>query len=895
MRRPPTGRQGPRRGAAAPEGRRLGRRGGCYAARVQRVAVLTRRPESLVAASAFGLAALSAAWIVRPIHVGTLGYDAAASVLYSQRLMAGTTLEAFTGATPKALLTAVYGLAYGLVPDWRVISWLAIAAYAGGIAASAALAHRLSGVGAAAFVAVGLVGSAELLQDVDLAYAVSWALLCWAVAGLLATGSRPRFAPAGIVLAIGGLARFETLLIVGLAGLVLVVGATIARLRGRPVDAFRARAPILLGLLALPIQALHDWLLTGDPLYAEKVPVIGSAGLPLVGVGGAFRAIGNHYAAEPILLALAVLGIAFLVARARWGIVVGLVALGPGVVAFITFLALRQIYISDRYIAPADVALTFAAAIGLGSLRVPALEAPLRGTLSRLGPVVVAVIVGSMTALAVIRPFGPLDLATRSAITVNAAVHRDVARVVPDLLRVLADVPGIRASPKDGSPTRAMGSRAIVLAPVLTVPQLAVELQLPLSSISGTVGASIATDGTYPRPGQVVFHQVDRDQPRAPFALFEVDRPTPEGHITVVPLLVDPDHRFWLVRIAPRRVLASAIPQDEICCQRFRDPTPVVPGDGGIPAVHPQLPGQGLVGDQPGDRPRQVLGSIARRDEPGLVARDLGAHHRPRGDDHRTTGGHAIKELDRRDGVPVGTRRVRDAQDRRSPELDTDLLVRGGGVLDPRVARRRSPELLQVDLAGYPGRRQPQQEAEPRDRVANKAGGLDEGFDAAAAGSARDEADRRLARPGQRRDDLRVAAVARDDRAVAIEAGQRGQLRGRDDEPAERVEVASLAIRRPFDPGPIHLDPEGRVLRERVIVKVDGEWDRSCGRLGQGIGGQHRGCGQSRPRAPWSTVLPGKRRVETARRPAIDVGRVGSSGEHREDVVPPQVPAPPEA
>ena len=149
------------------------------------------------------------------------------------------------------------------------------------------------------------------------------------------------------------------------------------------------------------------------------------------------------------------------------------------------------------------------------------------------------------------RPFGPLDRSTRSSITVNATVHRDIALVVPDLRRVLAGVPGIRAWPTDGSPTKAIGSRAVLLAPVLTVPQLAVELQLPLSSIAGTAGASITTDGTYPRPGQVVFHQVDRDTPAAPFRLFEVARPTTVGRITLDPLLVDPAHRFWLLRIEP--------------------------------------------------------------------------------------------------------------------------------------------------------------------------------------------------------------------------------------------------------------------------------------------------------------------------------------------------------
>jgi hypothetical protein len=53
---------------------------------VQRAWAASRRPESIVALGAFGIAALVAAWIVRPFHVGMLGYDAAASVLYFKRL-----------------------------------------------------------------------------------------------------------------------------------------------------------------------------------------------------------------------------------------------------------------------------------------------------------------------------------------------------------------------------------------------------------------------------------------------------------------------------------------------------------------------------------------------------------------------------------------------------------------------------------------------------------------------------------------------------------------------------------------------------------------------------------------------------------------------------------------
>jgi hypothetical protein len=514
-------------------------------------ASVRRRPELAVAGSAFVLSFAVAALIVRPFHVGTAGYDAAASVLYFERISSGRTLEAFVGATPKALLTAVYGLAFSVVPDWRIVSWLAIVAYACGISATATLAHRVAGPVAAGFVAVGLIGSAELLQDVDLAYAVSWALLCWAIAGLLVTAPRPRYAWAGIALAVGGLARAETLIVVMLAGGLIVVGTLIAHRRGLPTLPFRTRVPILLGLLALPIQAAHDWLLTGDPLYAGKVPVLGSAGTPLVGVSGALRFIVGHYAAEPALVLLALVGLAVLVARRRWDVVVGLVALGPGVGAFVLLLAVERIYVSNRYIAPADLAITFAAGIGLADVSVPLLKRATRVARRSTGRALAAALVGGLVAFVIVRPFGPIDLPTRRAIVTNGLVHRDVALVIAPIDAALATLEHARDWPADGSPTGPTGTRAVLLVPILTVPQMAVDLRLPLSTLTGTVATSIATDGSYPRIGQMVFHDVDRDRPAEAFRIFEVDRPTSTGAILVNPILVNANHRFWLDRIDP--------------------------------------------------------------------------------------------------------------------------------------------------------------------------------------------------------------------------------------------------------------------------------------------------------------------------------------------------------
>jgi hypothetical protein len=514
-------------------------------------ASVRRRPELAVAGSAFVLSLAVAALIVRPFHVGTAGYDAAASVLYFERISSGRTLEAFVGATPKALLTGVYGVAFSIVPDWRVVSWLAILAYAAGISASATLAYRLAGPVAAGFVAVGLVGSAELLQDVDLAYAVSWALLACAVAGLLVSAPKPRYAWAGLTLAVGGLARAETLIIVVLAGVLIVAGTLIARRRGLPTNALRDRGPILLGLLAIPIQAGHDWLLTGDPLYAQRVPVLGSVGLPLVGVPGAIRFVIGHYAGEPLLIVLAVVGLAALAIRRRMDVVTGLLALGPGVAAFIVFLGLQRIYVSNRYIAPADLAITFAAGIGLANVSVPLLKRATRVARRGTGRALAAALVGGLVAFVIVRPFGPIDLPTRRAIVTNGLVHRDVALVIAPIDAALATLEHARDWPADGSPTGPTGTRAVLLVPILTVPQMAVDLRLPLSTLTGTVATSIATDGSYPRIGQLVFHDVDRDRPAAAFRIFEVDRSTSAGAILLNPILVDANHRFWLDRIDP--------------------------------------------------------------------------------------------------------------------------------------------------------------------------------------------------------------------------------------------------------------------------------------------------------------------------------------------------------
>jgi hypothetical protein len=95
-----------------------------------------------------------------------------------------------------------------------------------------------------------------------------------------------------------------------------------------------------------------------------------------------------------------------------------------------------------------------------------------------------------------------------------------------------------------------MGSAARLLAPLLTVPQIAVDLKLPLSFVAGSDGPALTDQGGYPHPGQLLFHDVGRDNLGGPYAPFEVAVPTRVGDILVDPLLVV-DGRFWLVRIGP--------------------------------------------------------------------------------------------------------------------------------------------------------------------------------------------------------------------------------------------------------------------------------------------------------------------------------------------------------
>ena len=383
-------------------------------------------------------------WVVQPFQTASLGRDAAAPVIHFERIAAGERLEAYLGITPKPLITLINGSVYSIARDWRPVAWMEIVAYALCVVAGAVLAMRVGSLASAAFVSTAYLVSPILLQELAFLHAVPWALLAVLVAGLATTGDRPRYWLAGFALMAGTLARLETILIVGLAFAVLIL----LEIRARVSSGSRPRTDaswILLGLLAIPVMAVHDLLLTGDPLFWTKVAQINSevAGTAQ-GPGFVIAFIGNHLLSIAPLVGLAAIGGLHLIQRRHWSLVVGLLAIGPGTAAFLLFMATRGVF----FLAPLPRCDRpwphFAAGISLAAIDVPAIRRWVnRHIHDRRALGAVAVSVGAMAALA-FAPVGVLDPVVRQVIKTQAQLLRNENRAVEAILptRVYAALGG---------------------------------------------------------------------------------------------------------------------------------------------------------------------------------------------------------------------------------------------------------------------------------------------------------------------------------------------------------------------------------------------------------------------------------------------------------------------
>ncbi len=487
--------------------------------------------------------------LVRPLVAGPVGFDSAASVIHFDRIAAGRHLESFVTATPKPLLTVVYGALVALTGDWRAVSLATIAAFAGCVSLGAWLAFRLGGPVAAAFAVIGLIESRALLGDVAISYAVPWALLLWLVAGLAVTASRPRPLIAGLTLGAAVLARLETLALVGLIAALLLAAWAVGRRRGRPID--RSWWLLLSAFLAIPIMLVHDYLLTGDPFFWMTVSARYSAAAPdsVLTPVELVRVLVVHVRSMALVAALAAVGFVDLAVRRSWPSLVGLAGLTAGVAGLLEVLALRGTYVSSRYFAAIDVSLVLTAAVGLAAI------VSLAGRLWRWGvrpraTLIVAVGVAGIVALAAMRPLPTIQASFRTTIDGQLLQAEHADRVLPVLRCALARIPGAGTFPDQAASLIATSpEQLVVLVPTLARPRFVHDLGLPLYQVGG-LPVTWATPGAGFLPGgAVVFHDRLGDRPDGSYGALEVDAVTQVGAVTLRPLIADRAAGVWVLAI----------------------------------------------------------------------------------------------------------------------------------------------------------------------------------------------------------------------------------------------------------------------------------------------------------------------------------------------------------
>jgi hypothetical protein len=475
--------------------------------------------------------------LVRPIGANPVGFDTAQSVLYFQRIIAGTPLEQLGGATPKPLLTVVDGVLH-LVGGWRAVSLAAVASFAAVVGLGTELARRHAGPISAAFAFVALVGSRPLLVDATLAYAVSWAAIGCLIAAFAVAAARPHYIVAGVAMALATLARLEIAAVVAGALVVLAV------LRFGPW--WPTRHPpngawwLALGLAALPVMLIHDWLLIGDPMYWAGVSARFSeahpeAVLSPVQLVDFFR---RHFSGMALMTLLAVGGVFVTLHRRQWAIAAGFVLIGLGVPAFFVILAARGTFFSSRYVAIADLAVAVAAAFGTSLVSLPELDSPpSEDRWLRRARAAAGLALAGLIALMASVPFAPLSPSSRGEAFRQRAVAQNVQAVVPILRSAIA------------APGSTGGTAPRVVVPGLWQPRLVVDLGLRMPEV---VFANVTPDGAsfLPDafvPGELVYH--DRIADPAAFKPLETDVPVDLDGVRFVPVASDPAAGWWVHRV----------------------------------------------------------------------------------------------------------------------------------------------------------------------------------------------------------------------------------------------------------------------------------------------------------------------------------------------------------
>jgi hypothetical protein len=518
---------------------------------------------------------VATAVLVRLPGPAVLDPDEHAAALYFDRLAAGQRLEEPLLSAPKPLLTVVHGLAWTVSHDWRLPAALAVAAFALAVVCLARAAGRLAGRPAAAAAVGAVAGSGPLVLQAARGNSVVFALAGWSLAldaltrspgpGLAAgpvgtaggpahpaggrsglagadPAARPRWGLAAAALAVAALARVE-------GWLLLPAAAAYGALAWRRGE---RRAALLLVPLAVPLLWFaHDWLLTGDPLYALGVPERYTdlvAGREVVAPASWLALVWRRYAADPLLLVLAAGGAVWLARRRAWVWLAGLGIAGVGVLALLGFEAWRGTYISWRYYDPADVAVRLAAAVAAARLATAAaarLRPAGRGATAAAGPSGPSGAAGAgATAAAALLvgvacwPLAPWDPGVASTLDRDNRLSANAATAV-GVLRPVAGEPG-----------------AVVAVSGPQRVRIALELGLPLDRVRDLFLAARATPLDRALAGSAaVFHDADGDRPPERFAPLSVTTPATVGTVELEPLRTDPGRGLYLhrVREAERR------------------------------------------------------------------------------------------------------------------------------------------------------------------------------------------------------------------------------------------------------------------------------------------------------------------------------------------------------
>jgi hypothetical protein len=515
---------------------------------------------------------VATAVLVRLPGPAVLDPDEHAAALYFDRLAAGQRLEEPLLSAPKPLLTVVHGLAWTVGHDWRLLAVLAVAAFALAVVCLARAAGRLAGWPAAVAVAVAVAWSGPLVLQAGRGNSLVFALAGWSLAldaltrppadpaggstrvaagparpaggpppwgatvrrsaavrdgvparqaGPADPAARPRWGLAAAALAVAALARVEGWLLLPLAA---AYGALAWRRGDR-------RAALLLLPLAVPLVWLpHDWLLTGDPLYALGVPERYTelvAGRDVVAPASWLAQVGRRYAADPLLLALAAGGAVWLARRRGWVWLAGLGVASVGVLTLLGLEAWRGTYISWRYYDPADIAVRLAAAVAAGRLATAA-AARLRPAAAWAGATVGAALLVGVACW----PLAPWDPGVDATLDRDTRLSANAATAI-GVLRPVAAQPG-----------------AVVAVSGPQRVRVALELGLPLDRVRDLFLATQTAPLDRALAGSAaVFHDADGDRPPERFAPLSVTTPATVGTVELEPLRTDPGRGLYVHRV----------------------------------------------------------------------------------------------------------------------------------------------------------------------------------------------------------------------------------------------------------------------------------------------------------------------------------------------------------